>query len=68
MRTTINIKDELLESAREYTGIESKTELVNKALEDMVARIAAKRLAAMGDTMPDLVVPGRRRSRREDAS
>ena len=67
MRTTINIKDELLESAREYTGIESKTELVNKALEDMVARIAAKRLAAMGGTMPDLVVPGRRRSRREDA-
>lgn len=59
MRTTINIDDDLLDAAQRYTGIKGKTQLVNKALEQMVQRIAAERLAALGGTMPDLVVPGR---------
>jgi len=59
MRTTINIDDDLLNAAREYTGIEGKTALVNTALRRLVEHEAAMRLAALGGTMPDLVVPGR---------
>jgi Arc/MetJ family transcription regulator len=62
MRTTLNIDDELLAKAREYTNIEEKTALVRAGLEALIAREAARRLAALGGTMPDLVVPPRRRS------
>jgi Arc/MetJ family transcription regulator len=61
MRTTITIDDELLADAQEYTGIKEKTALVREALTALVQREAARRLARMGGTMPDLVVPPRRR-------
>jgi len=66
MRTTLNIDDALLEKAAELTGIEEKTAIVRAGLEALIAREAAKRLAALGGTQPDLrPVPRRRpRSRR----
>ena len=64
MRTTINIDDELLEKARKYTGIQEKTALIHKALQDLVTWEASKRLIALGGTMPDATAGRRRRSAR----
>jgi Arc/MetJ family transcription regulator len=61
MRTTLTIDDELLARAQEVTGINEKSTLVRRALETLVQREAAIRLAALGGTEPDLVVPPRRR-------
>jgi Arc/MetJ family transcription regulator len=61
MRTTVTIDDELLERAREYTGIKEKSALLHEALKFLVAREAGRRLAAMGGTEPDFVAPPRRR-------
>jgi Arc/MetJ family transcription regulator len=62
MRTTVNIDDELLAKAREYTGEKEKTKLLHLGLEALIQREVAKRLVALGGTMPDLEVPPRRRS------
>ena len=61
MRTTLNLDDELLEQAREYTGITEKTALVHEGLKLLVQRAAARRLAALGGTEPDLKPIPRRR-------
>jgi Arc/MetJ family transcription regulator len=60
MRTTLNLDDDLLLRAREYTGIREKTALIHTALRQLVARATGKRLAAMGGSMPAFQ-PGRRR-------
>ncbi len=61
MRTTLNIDDSLLAQAGEYTGETEKTALVRMGLEALIQREAARRLAALGGTMPTLTVPARRR-------
>jgi Arc/MetJ family transcription regulator len=61
MRTTLIIDDELLERAREMTGIREKTALVRAGLEALIAREAGKRLAALGGTQPNLAAIPRRR-------
>jgi Arc/MetJ family transcription regulator len=61
VRTTIALDDELVAKAQEYTGITEKSALVREALRSLVAREAARRLALMGGTQPDLVAPPRRR-------
>jgi Arc/MetJ family transcription regulator len=60
MRTTLNLDDELLRRAREYTGVQEKTALIHQALRQLISREAAKRLAALGGSMPEFE-PGRRR-------
>ena len=62
MRTTINIDDELLARAMELTGIKEKTTLVRVAIEGLVQRESAKRLAKLGGTEKDLKPIPRRRS------
>ncbi|MDX2154839.1 MAG: type II toxin-antitoxin system VapB family antitoxin [Bryobacteraceae bacterium] len=62
MRTTLIIDDGLLKRAREATGIEEKTALVRAGLEALIAREAAKRLAALGGSQPKLPSIPRRRS------
>ena len=61
MRTTVTIDDELLTKAVEYTGIEEKSLLINRALEALVQREAARRLARLGGTQPGLKYIPRRR-------
>lgn len=61
MRTTVNIDDELMRKAIEYTGITEKSALLREALRLLVAREAGRRLALMGGTAPDLIAPPRRR-------
>lgn len=48
MRTTLNIDEESLSTAARLTGVRKKTELVRMGLEALIAREAAKKLAALG--------------------
>jgi Arc/MetJ family transcription regulator len=61
MRTTINIDDEFLAKGRDYTGEQEKTKLLHLGLEALIQRGVAKRVVALGGTMPNLKVPPRRR-------
>jgi Arc/MetJ family transcription regulator len=54
MRTTLNLRDDLVERAAEATGIEEKTALIHAGLEALIQRRAAERLAALGGSMPGL--------------
>lgn len=65
MRTTLNIDDALLEEAREITGIDERTALIHAGLRALIEREAARRLALLGGTMPDLKPIPRRRSKLE---
>jgi len=62
MRTTVNLDDELLKDAKRLSGIDGTTQVINAALKALVEREAARRLAKMGGTMPDLQPIPRRRS------
>ena len=61
VRTTINVDEELIEEARILTGIEGQSALFKEGLVALVERESARRLIALGGTMPDLKVPPRRR-------
>ena len=63
MRTTIAIDDELFAKAQEYTGLQEKSALVREALKALIEREAARRLARLGGTEPQLRPVRRRRSR-----
>ena len=65
MRTTIAIDDELLRKAQDYTGVKEKTALVREALTALVQREAARRLAAIGGSVPDFPDIPRRRAQRK---
>ena len=65
MRTTLILDEELLTEAREATGIDEKTALVREGLRALVAQEAARRLAALGGTEPELEAIPRRRSKPE---
>lgn len=56
------IDEDLVNRARELTGIREKTALVRAGLEALIAREAGKRLAALGGTQPELEAIPRRRS------
>jgi len=61
MRTTLNLRDELVEKAGRLTGISEKTALLHAGLEALIAREAARRLAALGGSEPELKQAPRRR-------
>src|SRR5580765_3646168 len=63
MRTTLNIDDDLLGQAGEYTGETEKTALVRMGLEALIEREAARRLAALGGKMPLLDMHQRARTK-----
>ena len=61
MRTTVAIDDELMEQAREYTGLTENAALIREALKTLVAVEAGRRLAKLGGTDPKAKAPPRRR-------
>lgn len=61
MRTTMDLDDDLVKKAAEYSGIKQKTALVEEALRQMIRFEAGKRLAALGGTDPGAWAPPRRR-------
>ena len=63
MRTTLNIKDDLIEKASKLTGIGEKTALVNLGLEALISRESSKRLAKLGGTEKRLRMTPRRRAK-----
>jgi len=62
MRTTLIIDENLFERASKLTGIRQKTALVHAGLEALIAREAARRLAALGGAEPALRAVPRRRA------
>jgi Arc/MetJ family transcription regulator len=62
MRTTMILDENLVERARELSGIQEKTALVHAGLQALIAREAAKRLAALGGSEPNLSPVPRRRA------
>ena len=61
MRTTLALDDDLLAEAEFYTGIREKSALIREALKALVEREAARRLARLGGSEPDLKPIPRRR-------
>jgi len=62
MRTTLILDDALIAKARDLTGVEEKTALVHEGLRALIARESARRLAALGGSLPAMRTPPRRRS------
>ncbi|MGW8201086.1 type II toxin-antitoxin system VapB family antitoxin [Sphingomonas sp. VDB2] len=61
MRTTVTLDDDLVATAQEYTGLREKPALLREALTALIQREAARRLARLGGSQPDLELPSRRR-------
>jgi hypothetical protein len=55
-------RPELWRQAAELSGIQDRGQLIEAALLALIQREAGRALMAMGGTMPDLVVPERKRS------
>lgn len=62
MRTTLNLDDALLKEAQRLTGLSEKTAVVRAALEALIERESARRLARLGGTEPDLTAIPRHQS------
>jgi Arc/MetJ family transcription regulator len=64
MRTTVTLDDDLLAKAKLYTGMTETAAVIREALRALVQREAARRLARLGGSEPQLKAIPRRRSRR----
>lgn len=64
MRTTIILKDDVLKTAAEMTGISEKTALIHAGLEALIEKKARERLIALGGSAPDFKAGRRRRPRK----
>lgn len=63
MRTTVALDDQLLEKARELTGLEETSALLREGLKAIIERESARRLARLGGSEPDATAAPRRRSK-----
>jgi len=61
MRTTLILDDELVEKAKQLSGLREKTAVVHAGLEALIARESALRLAALGGSEPQIRAVRRRR-------
>lgn len=64
VRTTVALDDDLVREAQEFTGVAEKSTLLREALKALIERESARRLAALGGTMPALKRIPRRRANR----
>jgi Arc/MetJ family transcription regulator len=62
MRTTLALDDDLIAKAQALTGLKEKSNLVREALNALIERESARRLARLGGSEPALQAPPRRRS------
>lgn len=65
MRTTIALDDDLVARAQSVTGLKEKSGLVREALNALIERESARRLARLGGSEPRLRAPQRRRTAAE---
>lgn len=61
MRTTLNLDEALLSRAHQLSGLRERSALLRAALNALIERESARRLARMGGSEPDLRVAPRRR-------
>ncbi len=61
MRTTLNIKDELIEKAMQLANIKNKTKIIHLALKSLIAEYSRERLIALGGSEEMLSQIPRRR-------
>ena len=66
MRTTLALDDDLLDTARELTGVTEKTALVRAGLRALIERESARRLAALGGIAPHFPDIPRRKVGKDD--
>jgi hypothetical protein len=64
MRITLDLDMELIDEARQVTGIREDAALIRSGLEALIAREVARRLAALGGSEPSLRPIPRRRDKR----
>jgi len=64
MRTTVAIDDKLLAKAREFTGLQEKSDLLREALKALIERENSRRSARLGDIESRLKAIRRRRTPR----
>jgi len=63
MRTTVNLDDALLVRAQPLSGLQERNSLLREALQTLIQRESARRLARLGGSEPQLEeVPRRRES------
>ena len=62
MRTTVNLDDELLRRAQQLSGLTERGTLLKEALQALIQRESARRLAKLGGSDPQLKGVARRRS------
>jgi Arc/MetJ family transcription regulator len=63
MRTTVTIEDTLLKEAQTLSGLQENGPLIKAALQALIYRESALRLARLGGSQPDLQdIPRRRGS------
>jgi Arc/MetJ family transcription regulator len=60
MRTTLALDDDLVATAQAFTGLKEKSALVREALNALIERESARRLARLGGSEPGLKAPRRR--------
>lgn len=62
MRTTVTLDDDLMAKARSYTGLKETSAVLRAALTALVEREAARRLARLGGSEPNIKAVRRRRT------
>jgi len=62
LRTTLALDDHLVAEAQRLTGTNEKSVLVRQALQALIERESARRLAALGGSEPGLASAPRRRT------
>lgn len=61
MRTTVTLDETLLNRAQHLSGVEERSALLKEALNALIQRESARRLARLGGTEPQLENIARRR-------
>ena len=65
MRTTVRIDESLLSLAQDMTGITSRNAILKEALEALIQRESARRLARLGGSEPQMMDIPRRKNEKE---
>ncbi len=60
MRTTVNLDEDLLARAEQLSGVSERSALLREALQALVQRESARRLAALGASEPEAAYVARR--------
>lgn len=61
MRTTVTLDEDLLSRAQLLSGVQERSALLKEALNALIQRESARRLARLGGTEPQLESVARRR-------